>query len=304
MTQLTIDSHIITITHPDKILFPEAKITKLDLVNYYAKAAQFMLPYAKDRALTMQRYPDGIYGEVFYQKDAPTYFPSWIKRKAIEKKEGGITHYVVANDPATLAYLASQACITPHLWLSKIDKIHYPDRMIFDLDPPDNNFALTIATALAIRKLLTAIELESFVLTTGSKGLHVVVPLLRLSTNDEVKTFATELASLVVRSNPENITLNMSKQERIKKLFIDVYRNNYGATAVAPFAVRAKPEASVATPLHWHELADKKLTARSYTMNNIFQRIASIEDPWKDMAGIKQSIKKASKLLAKLSQKA
>lgn len=297
MKKITIGRITINVSHPDKIYFPENGITKGDLVDYYDKIAPVMVPYMKDRPLTMHRFPDGIHGEAFYQKDASTYFPDWIKIKPIKKKEGGITHYVVCNNRATVVYLATQACITPHLWLSKIDKIEYPDRMIFDLDPPDNNFSLARFTALELRDLLAKLKVTSFVLTTGSKGLHVVVPLKRTATNDEVKSFAQELALILVKRNPDQLTLEMNKKFRVNRLFIDTLRNSYGATAVAPYAVRAKPGAPIATPLAWSELADRKLTSQTYTMRNIFDRLKKIEDPWRDFNKVKYSVSALSKLL-------
>jgi bifunctional non-homologous end joining protein LigD len=301
MKTLKIGRITISVSHPEKIYFPEDKITKGDLVDYYYAIAPHMLPYMKDRPLTMQRFPDGIHGEAFFQKDASAYFPDWIKLLPVEKKEGGITHYVVCNNRATLVYLATQACITPHLWLSKIDKLRYPDRMIFDLDPPDNNFALAKSTALEIRALLAKLNVQSFLLTTGSKGLHVVVPLKRSSTNEEVKAFAQDIASILIKKNPDQLTLDMNKKYRVDHLFIDTLRNSYGATAVAPFAVRASPGAPVATPLAWHELSNKKLTSQTYTIKNIFGRLKKIEDPWADFDKEKYSVKTLLKMLKKIA---
>lgn len=287
----------ITISHPEKIYFPEDSITKADLIDYYFNIASVMIPYMKNRPLTMHRFPDGIHGEAFYQKDASAYFPEWIKLQPVEKKDDGITNYVVCNNRATLVYLATQACITPHLWLTKIDKLRYPDRMIFDLDPPDDNFALARSTALELHELLAQLKIKSFLLTTGSKGLHVVIPLKRTATNDQVKACAQDLARILVQNNPERITLDMNKKYRVNRLFIDTLRNSYGATAVAPYAVRAKPGGPVATPLAWFELSNKKLTSQTYTIKNIFDRLKKIEDPWKDFGNIKYSVSAISKLL-------
>src|SRR5262249_37058792 len=158
---------------------------------YYNKIAIHMLPYVKDRPLMMHRFPDGIYGESFYQKDASAYFPSWIKQ-ALVPKEGGYNNYVVCQNRATLVYLANQACITPHVWLSRIDKLHHPDKLVFDLDPSGTDFSVVCHIALALKKILEHKKLHPFVMTTGSHGLHVVVPLDRTTIFEKVKSFARD----------------------------------------------------------------------------------------------------------------
>ena len=156
MESLKVGRYRVTITNPDTLLFPKNKIRKIDLINYYNAIAPIMVPYMKDRPLTMVRYPNGIDHEGFYQKNMPDYFPNWVKGKTIKKSEGGSVTYVVCNNAATLVYLANQACITPHLWLSKIDKLRYPDQMIFDIDPPPSgkNFTLVRHIALRLKEIL------------------------------------------------------------------------------------------------------------------------------------------------------
>lgn len=285
----------IAITNKDTILFPREKITKGDLIDYYDRIADHMVPLIKDRLITMHRFPNGIHEEGFYQKDAADYFPSWIKTKAVKKQEGGSVHYVVGTDAATLIYLANQACITPHIWLSSIDKLRSPDRMIFDLDPSQGaSFLTIIATAKKLKTILEKMGLHPFVMTTGSRGLHVVVPLKPTATFDYVRACAQKIAQLLIADDPAHLTLEMRIEKRGKKVFIDTLRNSFGATGVAPYAVRARDGAPVATPLHWREVK-RGLKPDQWNITNIFKRLARIEDPWKDIEKYRKDIKEACK---------
>ncbi|MBI2774840.1 ATP-dependent DNA ligase [Candidatus Dependentiae bacterium] len=283
--------YTVEISHPEKILFAPTKISKGDLIDYYFNIADYMIPYLKDHPLTMVRYPNGIKDEGFYQKDAPEYFPEWIKRVAVKKQEGGSTHYVVCNNQATLVYLANQNCITPHLWLSKYDKLENPDRMIFDIDPSIKDFQVVKDAAWIVKKELDRLGLKSFVMTTGAHGLHITVPLNRRATFDEVKAFARAIAQKLEEENPKIITTELNIKKRGKRTFIDYLRNGFGATAVAPYAVRPIAGAPVATPLSWKEL-DSIKSAQEFNINNIFKRLKKIKDPWKDFFKVRQSIKK------------
>ena len=282
----------------DKVFFPKEGYTKGDLIEYYEKIADTMLPYLKDRPVTMIRFPNGIEDKQFYQKDAPDYFPDWIKTKAIKKQDGGKTSYVVCNDKATLVYLANQACITPHIWLSRKDKPDYPDRMIFDLDPSKDNFDEVKDAARKIRKLLESqLGLPVFIMTTGSRGLHVVVPIKRTKKFDEVREFAQKAARYLEKQYPDPMTTAARKNKREDKLFLDVARNAFGQTGVTPYAVRPIPGAPVATPLEWEELGRSSISAQSYNIKNIFRRLGSKEDPWKNMDDSAVSLTSAIKQL-------
>lgn len=290
----------VEITNPDRILFPADKITKRELIDYYLDIASYCLPWAKNHPMTMLRYPNGIKGEGFFQKNVGSYFPAWIKTVAI-KHEASLVNYVVCNNAATLAYIANQACITPHLWLSRIDKLHIPDRMIFDLDPSGSNFDLVRKTAKDLRMLLEdELGLTAFVMTTGSRGFHIWVPLKRSLMFDVVHELAETIGQIIVKRYPKTATLAMPKVQRKGKVFIDYLRNSYSALAVMPYAVRAKPGAPIATPLHWDELNDSKLDPQKYTIKNIAKRLAKIDDPWANMAKIACSLKKAQKIVKEL----
>lgn len=293
-----VGNHVVELTNQNKVLFPKSKITKGDLIEYYARIAPCMLPYMKDRAVTMHRFPDGITKEGFYQKDAADYFPDYIAIQPVERSTGGVVHYPVINNVASLVYLANLACITPHLWLSRIDKINYPDRMIFDFDPSSGvTFSQVRFAALCAKQLLESLGLYTFIMTTGSRGVHVVVPLKRQYLFDEVRAFAKEVAQLLVKRYPKKLTIELHESKRGKRVFIDWLRNAWGATGVAPYAVRAKPGAPVATPIAWDELS--RVTPQKYNIKNIFQRIARVKDPWKDMQKKASALTPAMKKLLK-----
>ncbi len=197
-TTREIGGHTLDLSNLDKIFFPDADVTKGDLVDYYERVADTMLPHVRDRFISMHRWPDGIDGNDFYQKNAPDHFPGWIRTETVEK-EGGTNRQVVIDDPATLVYLADQACVTPHIWLSRAGAPRHPDRMVFDFDPSDDwesSFDAVRWAARRLRALLDEIGLESRVMTSGSRGLHVYVVLDAESDFDEVKDLSRAVAEL------------------------------------------------------------------------------------------------------------
>jgi bifunctional non-homologous end joining protein LigD len=287
---IRVDGHEIDLGNPDKLLFPEAGLTKGDLVEYYQRIASCALPYCRDRPLTMQRFPDGIEAEGFYQKQIPDYFPSWIDRVRLDKEDGTITQ-VLANDAATLVYLANQACVTLHLSLSRESALNYPDRMIFDLDPSDDDFGKVQDAALALKSLLDDLSLRSFVQTTGSRGLHILVPLDGSADFAVTRHVAHAIADLLVEAHPRTLTTEQRKAARGQRVFIDYLRNAYGQTSVAPYAVRARPTAPVAMPLDWSEVGRSDLGPQKYTTENVFRRMGQKTDPWHDLAATRQSLR-------------
>jgi len=294
--------YTVEITHPERIVFGKSGLTKKDLVDYYLKIAPIMLPHLNDRPISMQRFPNGITDEGFFQKDASAYFPDWIARKPLTKENGDIVHYVIIDKQATLIYLANQNCITPHIWLSKVDNLNKPDRMIFDLDPADKlSFSAVQDVAKKLKDLLDILELPSFYLLTGSRGAHIVVPLKRTHTFDEVRDCAHEISILLSKQFPKLITVEMRKSKRGKRVFMDWLRNGYGATAVAPYAVRAHENAPVAMPVTWKELQKKGMSSQKYTIKNAMKRINKVSDLWQDMHKDAVSLKEALKKLNILS---
>jgi bifunctional non-homologous end joining protein LigD len=272
---------VLKITHPGKVLFPDDGVTKEELVTYYERIASWMLPHVRGRPVAMERYPDGIEKPGFFQKDASPYFPDWIKTATV-KKTGGIVRHVICNDADTLMYLASQGCVTPHVWLSRIDKLTYPDQMVFDLDPSGGTFEIVKSTAASLNAVLDNLDLPAFVKTTGSRGLHVVVPLKRTEPFDAVRDFARELAAVVVSQAPRQRTLELVKSRRRGRVFVDTNRIAYAQTMAPAYAVRARRGAPVSLPLDWSELQEAGLRPDGATIRNVFDRLETTGDPWHD----------------------
>lgn len=284
MSQPTIrvSGRSIELSNLDKILFPDSGISKGDLIEYYRRIADVALPHYRDRPLSMQCFPDGITEPGYFQKSVTAHFPDWVDRVTLAKENGTVT-YAIANDAATLAYLANYACITPHLSLARRDKPDHPDRLMFDLDPSDDDFHKVQTAAAQVKACLDELDLPSFFQTTGSRGLHVVVPLDRSADFDTVRDFARTVAESLAARHSETLTVEQRKDKRGDRVFLDYLRNAYGQTAVAAYAVRAIAGAPVATPLRWDEVGAGDLHPQNYTIKNIFRRLAQTDDPWSDL---------------------
>lgn len=286
----TLAGHSFTIRHLEKVFFPQIGFTKKDVVDYYERIAGIALPYYQNRPVTLFRAVNGIEGNTFFQKDTPFYFSSWIERLTLPKK-GGVVRYLLINTKATLVYVAGQACITPHLGLSQKDHIENPDRLILDLDPFEVDFQQVRQVALVLKDIFDSLNVTTFVQTTGSRGLHIIIPLDATENFQETRTFARELGDYLARVIPDDVTLSQQKKDRKPGIFIDTTRNAYGQTAVAPYAIRLKPTAPIATPLMWSELSDDHLHAQYYTVETIFERLHKVGDPWQEMTHCAQSLK-------------
>jgi bifunctional non-homologous end joining protein LigD len=293
----------VELSNPGKVLYPEDGITKADLADYYQRVAGHMLPYLADRPIALERYPDGLAGERVFQKNVPRHFPDWIARVRVPKQGGSLQH-VLVKEPATLVYLANQACLTVHAFLSRADRLRHPDQLMFDLDPPGTEFQLACQVALDLRRLLEEeLHLPTFVKTTGGDGLHLMVPLDRSEDFDAVRAFAADVGRLLTRRDPERVTMEQRKQKRGSRLFVDVMRNAYAQTAVPPYAVRARNGTPVATPLEWDEVRDPKLLPDRFTMRSIFGRLARRPDPWKNIGRRARSLVPARERLERLLQR-
>ena len=277
----------VRVSSPGKVLFPGDGngngITKGELAAYYEAVGQVMVPHVRDRPVTMDLYPSGIGTKGVYMKQAPKHFPDWIKRTTVEKRGGTVDH-VLINRRETLVYLAGQNCVTPHVWLARADKITKPDRLIFDFDPEHERFAEVRAAARTLGDVLRDLGLVPHAMTSGSRGLHVTVPLRRTRTFDEVRAFADAIGRLLVERDPKRLTMEWSKAKRGDRIYVDVGRNAYAQHAVAPYAVRAKPGAPVAAPLHWSELDSRSLLPTAHTIRTVPERLAGDGDPWADIA--------------------
>jgi bifunctional non-homologous end joining protein LigD len=272
----------VEITHPDKVLFPDDGITKADLASYYERVAEWMLPHVTDRPVSMQRFPDGIERQGFFHKDIPDHFPEFVRRVEVPKANGTVTH-AITTGPDTLVYLVGQNTITPHVWLSRADRVMQPDRLVVDLDPAGRDFAAVRRAARWTGDLLRELGLAPFAQVTGSKGIHVWAPLRRGPGFDEVRGFARDVAAVLADRHGDELTVEMRKAKREGRILVDVMRNGYAQTTVPPYAVRPRPGAPVATPLDWDELSDSKLRPDRWTVKNVLRRLAAKGDPWAEI---------------------
>ena len=291
----------VEVSHPEKVLFPDDGVTKGELAEYYERVAQWMLPHIKGRPLSLQRFPAGIGQRGFFHKDVPDYFPAWVGRVEAAKHGGSVTH-AIASDSRTLVYLANQNTITPHIWLSRADRIDRPDRLVIDLDPaPGSDFADVRHAARHAGELLREVGLEPFAQVTGSKGIHVWTPIQRRAGFDQVKEFADGLADVLTARDPDALTTEFRKAQRGGRILVDVLRNRYAQTVVPPYAVRPRAGAPVATPIEWRELSNSKLRPDGWTVRTVLRRLARKGDPWaaigEEARGLAQPRKRLHALL-------
>lgn len=272
------------LTHPDKILFPESGITKKDIADYYISIHEWILPHIINRPLTLVRCPDGISQECFFQKHADSSRDNNIH--LISKDS-----WVYIKDMEGLIGLVQLDVLEFHAWGCTVDNIEKPDRIIFDLDPHQSiAWSVVQSAAKILKKHLKQIGLESFVKTSGGKGLHVVVPILPDWPWDQIKDFAHAIAKVMEQQYPDIFISNMSKAKREGKIFLDYLRNGRGATTVVAYSTRAKPHAPVSTPLKWSELKPN-ISSQFYTISNLPKRLAKLkEDPWEGSITLEQKL--------------
>lgn len=291
----------VRLTSPEKVLYPDSGITKLDLAAYYHDIADWILPHVVHRPIVLVRCPEGQQKECFYQKHPTVGTPESLHTIPIKEKHR-TENYIVIERADDLISLAQIGALEIHAWGSKADKLEFPDRLIFDLDPaPDVAWKRVVESAFQIRDFLGEIGLPSFVKTTGGKGLHLVVPIDRRHDWDQVKEFCKKVAEAIEAADPTRFVSNMSKAKRTGKIFVDYLRNGRGATAVVPYSTRAKPGATVSTPLSWKELLPG-ITSDHFTIQNIRQRLNSLKkDPWEEMASSRVSLTSSIKKLSELT---
>ncbi len=286
-------SHELEVTNLAKVFFPKDGYTKGDIVDYYDGISEVMLPYSENRPLTLIRYPNGIHGESFFQQQASEYFPEWIKRVEVPKKGGGEIEHAVLQKKEDLIYLVNLGCITFHIWLSTVEDLKRPDRMIFDFDPSNEDFSLVRKGALYFKEALEALDLAPFAMLTGSRGIHLVVPIKREMEFEGVRDFARQVAISLVKKHPHELTMEASKEKRGNRLLVDIIRNSYGQTHATPYGVRAKDGAPVAAPISWEEVKDKDLRPQKFNIKNTPKRLEKGHDPWEDFLSSSRSIKNA-----------
>jgi bifunctional non-homologous end joining protein LigD len=281
MSELEVEGRTIALTSQDRVLFPDVGLTKGDVVAYYARIAPYALPHLKGRPLNLERYRKAVTqkGAGFLQQHASDHFPEWVNSVTVPK-HGGTVRHVICDDAASLVYLANQGAVTLHGWSSRLPDLDRPDRLVIDLDPYDDDFREVKRAARLTRDVLRDAGLNGLPMTTGSRGLHVIVPLTPDRTFDEVRAAARELGAEIARRSPDRLTTEFRKANRGERLFVDLGRTRYAHTAVMPYTVRGKPGAPVATPLEWDELQNVD-SARRFTIRNIFRRLGSRgADPW------------------------
>ncbi len=277
-------------TRGEKIMFPADGITKAQLVTYYDRVAEAALDHMRDRPISLKRFPDGIEEEGFFQKRVEDHYPGWIGRVTVRTADGRMTQPVIENSQ-TLAYLADQGTIEFHGSLARVRDIEKPDRLILDLDPPGGTGAgdrakwspLLVETALEARALFRDLGAEAFVMSSGSRGLHVMLPLDARTGFEAVAEFARDLAGRLAEAAPKDRTVEQRKAARGERLFIDWLRNHYGQTSILPYSLRALPGAPVATPLEWDELR-RDYDPQRIRLTTLFRRLGQRRDPWRNAA--------------------
>jgi bifunctional non-homologous end joining protein LigD len=285
----------IHLTHPSRVLYPQEGITKRDLAVYYESIADFILPHIAGRPVMLLRCPEGHGKKCFHQKHTNRMVPDAVHSIEIKEESGKASPYLMVDDLPGLIALVQMGALELHLWGSRAGRIEYPDRMVFDLDPDEGlPWSRVVEAAELVRDQLTELGLQSWVKTTGGKGLHVVVPLTGKQTWEEVKTFSQALAERLVKEKPDRYTSKMSKAGRKGKLFLDYLRNSRGATAVAAYSTRARAGATVSTPVGWDELHGP--TPDQLTVKTVPSRLKTLKnDPWKGLWNVRQSITQSAR---------
>jgi bifunctional non-homologous end joining protein LigD len=280
----------------DKVYWPKEKITKGDLLNYYDTVGEQMLPYLKDKPLSLNRHPNGIAKPGFFQKDVDTkQIPKWAKTTVVHSESNDKDiDYLVCNDKATLLYMANLGCIEINPWLSTYKKPENPEFMVIDLDPDKNDFQEVVALALVVKSVFDELGINAFVKTSGSTGIHIYVYVGGTYDYDFVKEFARFVAQKAHEKSPDNTSLERSPAKRKGQIYIDFLQNRRGQTIAAPYSARPKPGATVSVPLNWDEL-DENLDMKAYDIFNVPDLIEKRKDPWAEIFEQKQNLKLALK---------
>ena len=271
----------VRLTSLDKLFWPDLKVTKRHLLQYYADVAHVLLPHLTDRAMVMKRYPNGAYGKCFFMKRAPTPRPEWIETCSIEHSSGNIIDFPVVQDLATLMWLVNLGCIDLNPWYARCDDVDRPDYLHFDLDPvPGATFETVRQTAFIVRTALEGLGMKPFVKTTGSKGIHVYVPIVRGPTQKDVWRFAKQFALEVAKLEPALITAEYRVAKRPHgRVLVDYNQNAWGRTLASLYSPRPQPRATVSAPLTWEEL-EGGAAIEDFRIDNMPQRIAQLGDLW------------------------
>jgi bifunctional non-homologous end joining protein LigD len=280
------------------VVFPDAGITKSEVIAYYRAVADVMVPELEGRPLSIERFTRPIDQGGFFQKHWQKHYPDWLDSAELGAKT--LVRYPVVDSVAGLIYLANQGGVAFHVWPSRKHAPEHPDLIVFDLDPPEGGFAMVREVALLLRDVLEELSLTAFVKTTGSKGLHVVAPLDGQAAFDQVHALCGDLAKLLCARHPQLVTTEFYKKDRKGRLFFDTLRNALGATFVAPYSLRGKPGAPVSAPVEWSEVEDDALTPDGFTLRDVPARLDAINDPWGDLRAHPGNVAAARERLSQL----
>jgi DNA ligase D-like protein (predicted polymerase)/DNA ligase D-like protein (predicted 3'-phosphoesterase) len=302
---ILVGKDVVSLTHLDKVYWPEDGYTKGDLIRYYYEVSKYILPYLKDRPLIMKRYPNGINGPYFHQHDVNE-APEYVRTETLSVEEGHEVDYILGDNAATLLYMANLGAIERHPWHSRIKKLDRPDWLVFDLDPGEGiAFSTICELALGVRDVLERLGLEGYAKTSGSRGVHVYVPFKPRYTYEQVADFAERVARIVAREHSAIATVERSLGKRKRgQIYLDHMQNARGKSVVAPYSVRPRRGATVSAPLTWREVAGGKITIRDFTIENMPRRLARRGDLFKPVLGGKQNLDAAIEKVISLSGKA
>jgi bifunctional non-homologous end joining protein LigD len=290
----------VNISHPDKVFWPDDGYTKGDLAKYYQEIFPKLEPYVDNRILSMERCPDGMLGSCFYQKEMPKGMPAGTASKRIKHvgKSSESTNYVVGGSLATQLALVNLGCIAVHVAGTRASSGRKPDWVCFDLDPQSGKFSDSAQAAMVMKEALDTLQLASYAKTSGSRGVHIFIPIRLGPDADEVLSFAQAVVARVAAAHPKDLTVEHSIAARGQRVYLDPFRNGFGQTVVAPYSVRRRPKAPFSTPLEWSELKPS-LDPADFNLGNYQKRFRG-SDPWKDIFKDRQSLKTATQLLKKL----
>jgi bifunctional non-homologous end joining protein LigD len=282
--ELEIDGRVVKLTNLDKPFWPELGITKRGLIQYYADVAPYLLPHLADRAMVMKRYPNGAAGDFFFMKRAPSPRPEWIDLCHIEHSSGNVIDFPMIQDLASLLWVINLGCIDLNQWYARCDDVDRPDYLHFDLDPvPGASFEKVIESALLLRQGLESLKMKCYAKTTGSKGIHLYVPIERGPTQKQVWTFAKEFSHALAAQAPELLTAVYVVAKRPKgRVLVDYNQNAWGRTLASIYSVRPRSKATVSTPVKWSEL-EKGLSIDDFRMDNVPARVRRLGDLWKPL---------------------
>lgn len=297
--EVTVEGKKLRLSNMDKLMWPDDGITKAGLIKYYADMADVLLPHLKDRLFIMSRYPDGINGEMFYQKDCPGYAPEWLKLFPVDSPETGKTiNYIVCNNLPSLMWLANQACIELHIWLARQPRINYPDIMVFDLDPfPPAGFQDTLEIAMLIKEALHQFDLTGYPKTSGATGLHIFVPVQPEYTYQEVRQAVEFICRQIHTVFPQKTTLERLIADRTGKVYLDYLQNTRGKTMTFHYSLRPVAGAPVSTPLTWQEVKAGQIKPADFRIDNIRDRLKDTGDLYRELLIPGQSLKKLMNII-------